>query len=123
MTSGNENITASYDDPWKEALEQYFQAFIAFFFVEAHHEIDWSRGYEFLDKEFQQIVREAEIGKRFVDKLVKVWLNQRRRNLATATHRDSEPNRYRLRQTDVHLPLPHLRSLRARSRESGSAGR
>ena len=74
MTSSNENITASYDDPWKEALEQYFQAFIAFFFVEAHREINWSRGYEFLDKEFQQIVREAEIGKRFVDKLVKVWL-------------------------------------------------
>lgn len=74
MTSGNENATASYDDPWKEALEHYFEAFIAFFFTEAHCEIDWSRGYEFLDKEFQQIVRDAEVGKRFVDKLVKVWL-------------------------------------------------
>lgn len=66
--------TANYDDPWKEALERYFEAFVAFFFAEAHRDIDWSRGYEFLDKEFQQIVREAEVGKRFVDKLVKVWL-------------------------------------------------
>jgi hypothetical protein len=31
------------------------------------------RGYESLDKEFQQVVREAEVGRRYVDKLVKVW--------------------------------------------------
>lgn len=74
MTSSNETTAANYDDPWKEALERYFEAFVAFFFAEAHRDINWSRGYEFLDKEFQQIVREAEIGKRFVDKLVKVWL-------------------------------------------------
>ncbi|KYC38201.1 transposase [Scytonema hofmannii PCC 7110] len=64
---------ASYDSPWKEALELYFEAFIDFFFPQAYTEIDWQRGYEFLDKEFQQIVKEAEIGKLFVDKLVKVW--------------------------------------------------
>lgn len=74
MTSNHEMTTANYDDPWKEALERYFEAFVAFFFAEAHRDIDWSRGYEFLDKEFQQIVREAEVGKHFVDKLVKVWL-------------------------------------------------
>ena len=33
----------------------------------------WSKGYEFLDKELQQVVREAELGRRLVDKLVKVW--------------------------------------------------
>ncbi|KYC38546.1 hypothetical protein WA1_35765 [Scytonema hofmannii PCC 7110] len=64
---------ASYDSPWKEALELYFEAFIDFFFPQAYTNIDWQRGYEFLDKEFQQIVREAEVGKLFVDKLVKVW--------------------------------------------------
>src|SRR5258708_7928537 len=47
---------------------------MAFFFPHAHAEIDWSRGFEFLDKELQQIVREAEQGRRTVDKLVKVWL-------------------------------------------------
>jgi len=40
----------------------------------AHAEIDWARGYEALDKELQQVAREAEHGRRYVDKLVKVWL-------------------------------------------------
>ena len=62
-----------YDSPWKEILETYFKEFMAFFFPVAHGEIDWGKGYEFLDKELQQIVREAEVGKRLVDKLVKVW--------------------------------------------------
>jgi len=38
-----------FDGPWKEALDQYFEAFLAFFFPVAHAEIDWSRGYESLD--------------------------------------------------------------------------
>jgi len=66
--------SANYDEPWKLALEQYFQPFIAFFFPQAHAEINWQIPYEPLDQEFQQVVREAELGKRFVDKLVKVWL-------------------------------------------------
>ena len=64
---------ADYDNPWKEALSLYFQPFMAFFFPQIHANIDWSRDYEFLDKEFQQIVRDAEIGRREADKLVKVW--------------------------------------------------
>ncbi|HMN28334.1 MAG TPA: hypothetical protein PKE45_09295, partial [Caldilineaceae bacterium] len=63
-----------YDSPWKEVLERYFESFVAFFFPQAHGDIDWSRGYEFLDKELQQVVREAEHGRQMVDKLVKVWL-------------------------------------------------
>ena len=62
-----------YDSPWKEALDAYFEAFLALLFPEVHAQIDWSRGYESLDKEFQQVVREAEVGRRYVDKLVKVW--------------------------------------------------
>ena len=62
-----------YDSPWKEAIEVYFEAFLAFFFPEAHAGIDWARGYEFLDKELQQVTRDAELGRRIVDKLVRVW--------------------------------------------------
>ena len=62
-----------YDGPWKEILETYFEAFMRFFFPKAAADIDWSRGYEFLDKELQQVVRDAELGRRLVDKLVKVW--------------------------------------------------
>jgi hypothetical protein len=64
---------ANYDASWKEALERYFKQFLAFFFPQIHAEVDWQRGCEFLDSEFQQVVRDAEVGKRFVDKLVKVW--------------------------------------------------
>jgi hypothetical protein len=61
------------DSPWKDILHRYFQEFMEFFFPTAHEDIDWSRGYEFLDKEFQKIVRDAELGRRLLDKLVKVW--------------------------------------------------
>ena len=64
---------SDYDGVWKEALEQYFTEFMAFFFPQAHAEIDWAREYEFLDKELQQVARDAQLGQRRVDKLVKVW--------------------------------------------------
>mgnify|MGYP001271789507 CR=1 FL=1 len=66
-------MSTDYDSPWKEALDAYFEPFLALLFPEVHRQIDWSRGYESLDKEFQQVVREAEVGRRYVDKLVKVW--------------------------------------------------
>jgi hypothetical protein len=62
-----------YDSPWKEMLDGYFPAFMAFFFPEAHADIDWSRGYESLDTELQQIVRDAALGTRLADKLMQVW--------------------------------------------------
>jgi len=65
---------SDFDSPWKEALEQFFPAFLQFFFPQAHAAIDWSREYVALDKEFQQIGREAAVGRRYVDKLFKVWL-------------------------------------------------
>ena len=65
---------AEYDSPWKEAISLYFQPFMEFFFPHVHEGIDWERGYEFLDKEFQQIVPQGETGRTTTDKLVKVWL-------------------------------------------------
>lgn len=61
-----------YDSPWKEALERYFPEFMAFFFPDAHADIDWDRGYDFLDKELQAVVRDAELGRRLADKLARV---------------------------------------------------
>jgi hypothetical protein len=54
-------------------LDGYFPAFMAFFFAKAHADIDWARGYESLDTELQQIVRDAALGTRLADKLMKVW--------------------------------------------------
>lgn len=65
---------ADFDSPWKEALDFFFEAFLELFFPQAHAAIDWQRGWESLDKELQQIAPEAEIGRRYVDKLIKVWL-------------------------------------------------
>ena len=43
------------------------------FFPNVAREIEWEKGYEFLDKELQKVVREATSQERSVDKLVKVW--------------------------------------------------
>lgn len=68
------NQTEEYDSPWKTILDKYFQEFMELLFPEPAAQIDWSKGYENLDKEFQKIVRDAVIGKRLADKLVKVHL-------------------------------------------------
>ena len=62
-----------YDSPWKEAIESAFPEFMEFFFPDIAALIDWSRGYEFLEQELRQIVRDADTGQRRVDKLVKVF--------------------------------------------------
>ena len=46
-----------------------------FFFPVIAAEIDWTRGYEFLDKELAQITRDHRVRRKLVDKLVKVWLS------------------------------------------------
>jgi hypothetical protein len=63
-----------YDSPWKEALDVFFKPFLELFFPGAHADIDWDREWVSLDKELQQIAPDAEIGRRYVDKLFKVWL-------------------------------------------------
>jgi len=62
----------AYDSPWKEAVERYFSQFLHFYFPQVHAEIDWCKPYIFLDKELLAIFSEAELGPRFVDKLVRV---------------------------------------------------
>src|SRR5207244_911239 len=65
--------TADWDNPWKDALNHFLRQFLQFFFPKIYQAINWKRGYESLDKEFQQIIREAETGKVLADKLFKVW--------------------------------------------------
>jgi hypothetical protein len=65
-------LTDQFDSPWKDVLEIYFEDFMRFFFPAIHADIDWSQGYDFLDQELRQVVRDAELGKRLTDKLVKV---------------------------------------------------
>src|SRR5437868_4459372 len=67
-------MTDHYDQPWKAIIEKYFQPFMEFLFPHIAKEIDWEKGFEFLDSELAKIQRMAKVGKRTVDKLVKVYL-------------------------------------------------
>lgn len=55
-------------------LEDLFEDFIAFFFPRIHQDVDWFRGYQFLDQELRKILKSSATSKRIVDKLVKVFL-------------------------------------------------
>ena len=66
--------TANYDESWKEALSEYFEPFLSFFFPSVHQLIDWKQVPQSLDKELQQITASAKTKKRFADKLYQVWL-------------------------------------------------
>jgi hypothetical protein len=70
----NENPQTEFDSPWKQILQLYFEEFMLFFFPQAHEQIDWTKQPEFLDKELEQVVRDAELGKHLADKLVKIYL-------------------------------------------------
>jgi hypothetical protein len=74
MTSGEILPDNDFDGPWKEVLDLYLEDALAFFFPDAHRDIDWSRGYEGLETELQQVAPEGERGAQAVDKLIKVFL-------------------------------------------------
>lgn len=80
-----------FDNPWKAILEHAFPELLAFFFPAAHERIDWTHPPVFLNTELRQVVRDAELGRRGADALVRVhgW----RRALDLSPHRDSEPER------------------------------
>jgi hypothetical protein len=65
-------MSDDYDTPWKNALTRYFPEFMAFYFPEACRDIDWTVPWNFLEQELAQVVRDAELGSRRVDKLVRV---------------------------------------------------
>src|SRR3990172_509418 len=71
---GSHVMATEEDSAWKDILDTHFEAFIEFFFPEIHRDIDWSRGYETLDKELDVILRGSRRRKRLADKLVKVHL-------------------------------------------------
>jgi hypothetical protein len=67
-------VRANYDKSWKEALNEYFENFLAFFFPAIHRAIDWRHTPESLDKELHNITASAETEDGIADKLYKVKL-------------------------------------------------
>jgi hypothetical protein len=67
-------VKFSKDMLWKGIIEDLFEDFLHFFFSDYVHQIDFSKPYEFLDKELQEIVPASETKNRRADLLVKVFL-------------------------------------------------
>ncbi len=67
-------VTANYDETWKEAISEYFDSFLQFFYPEIYAKVDWNKTPISLDKELEQITAAAETKKRHADKLFQVWL-------------------------------------------------
>ena len=67
------NNRADQDSPWKRILQLYVRESIEFLFPHVSDQIDWTRPVEFLDKEFQKLTPDSEIGKRFADQLVRAY--------------------------------------------------
>src|SRR3978361_1790391 len=62
------------DTLWKGILENVFDDFLRFFFDDADTLFDMEKGFQFLDKELEQLFPEEEgESPKFVDKLVKVF--------------------------------------------------
>ena len=68
-----ENLRHEIDSPWKNVLDSCFKEFIEFFYPAIHSDIDWTKAPLFLDNELRQIIKESKTGRRYVDKLVKVY--------------------------------------------------
>ena len=50
-----EEITANYDESWKEALNEYFDSFFSVLCPVTYKAIDWTKPPASLDNDLQQI--------------------------------------------------------------------
>jgi len=66
--------TGDYDSAWKDVIEELFEPFLAFYFPHIHRDIDFLKGYTFLSKELRKIAPDGQVGNRYADELVKVYL-------------------------------------------------
>ncbi len=74
VTEVEKTPCAQLDEAWKEVLKKYFKDFVELCWYKIFDKIDWSQGYEFLEQEFYAISKKEEIGKRIIDKLIKIYL-------------------------------------------------
>ena len=58
---------------WKGILEDLFEEFLIYFYPESNEIFDFSKGFEFLDKELEQLMFPSSTKYRIADKLVKVY--------------------------------------------------
>ena len=73
MTNTELDCNTDHDSPWKIVLDGYFKEFLELLFPHIPPNIDWRKGYSSLDKELQKITPDAFSGRRYADKLIKVY--------------------------------------------------
>ena len=68
--------TISKDILWKGIVEDLFPYFLTYFYPNSSEIFDFSKGFEFLDKELEQITIPSKSKHRFADKLVKIYTKE-----------------------------------------------
>jgi len=66
-------MKVSKDTLWKSIIESLIDDFLWYFFPAYADQIDFERGFEFLDTELQKLIPDNPGKKRHADKLIKVW--------------------------------------------------
>jgi hypothetical protein len=95
---------------WKSMLEDIFDDFLRFFFVNAEELFDLERGFEYLDKELEQLFPPEgdQWSPKYVDKLVKVY-NKCGLEEWVLIHIEVQGYQdHTFRGANVHLLLPYL---------------
>jgi len=77
------------DTLWKGILENVYEDFLRFFFENADKLFDIEKGFQFLDKELEQLFPADKLeSPKFVDKLVKVF-TKNGAGMDSGSHRSS----------------------------------
>ncbi|MBL7785207.1 MAG: hypothetical protein JNM36_04830 [Chitinophagales bacterium] len=69
-----ELLPIPYDIVWKDSITDFAPEFIDYFLPKLYRDIDWSKGYEFLEQELIEILQTEFPEYKLTDKLIKVYL-------------------------------------------------
>lgn len=62
------------DEKWKSLISKYLKDFLSFFMLDLYKEVDFEKGYEFLDGELNKIKIDSKSKNRRSDRLLKLYL-------------------------------------------------
>ncbi len=74
MISNKKKKYQKYDKCWKDIIEDLVEDFLAFFFPDLYPQIDFTRGIDFLEQEYNKLFPDNESEDRKLDKLIKLFL-------------------------------------------------
>lgn len=69
------------DEKWKSLISKSLKDFLSFFMLDLYKEVDFEKGYEFLDGELNKIKINSKSKNRRSDRLVKLYLKNVQNNI------------------------------------------